>query len=360
MSTGGVLHVITGLHTGGAEGQLAALAMHNHAAGRDVTVVSLTPGGAHRESLAAAGVPVFDLGMRRGRPSLSALSRLAALIRRVQPAAVQGWMYHADLLATVALILSGRRRATRLFWGVRCSDMDPGQYGAGLRWVIRACAALSRLPDAVVANSETGRDAHRRLGYRPRDFPVIDNGIDTARFRPDVDARAAARGELGLDDATPVLVHVARVDPMKDQATLIAALERLDGAVGLFVGAGTEDLPDRPNIRRLGRRDDVPRLLAAGDAVVCASAFGEGFSNAIAEGMAVGLPAVATDVGDAARLIGDCGRVVPPRDPDALAGAIRAILAGDPKSLGAAARQRIVDNFSMDKMIQAFDRLHGS
>ena len=89
MSAGGVLHVITGLHTGGAEGQLAALAMHNHAAGRDVTVVSLTPGGAHRESLAAAGVPVFDLGMRRGRPSLSALSRLAALIRRVQPAAVQ-------------------------------------------------------------------------------------------------------------------------------------------------------------------------------------------------------------------------------------------------------------------------------
>ncbi len=113
MSAGDVLHVITGLHTGGAEGQLAALATHNHAAGRDVTVVSLTPGGAHRESLATAGVPVFDLGMRRGRPSLSALSRLAALIRRVQPAAVQGWMYHADLLATIALTLSGRRRATR-------------------------------------------------------------------------------------------------------------------------------------------------------------------------------------------------------------------------------------------------------
>jgi glycosyltransferase involved in cell wall biosynthesis len=354
----GVLHVITSLQTGGAETQLATLAIANHAAGRRVAVVSLTPGGVHRERLRIAGVPVLDLGLRRGQASPLSVLRLATVIRTMRPSVLQSWMYHADLLSTVAWLLARRWRATRLYWGVRCSDLDMARYGARLVRIVRFCARLSRLPSAVVANSEIGRDVHRRLGYRAKAFPVIDNGIDTDLYRPDPEARATLRADYALDPDTPLIAVVARVDPMKDYLTFIQALDRLPGVHAIAVGERTNELPDTDRLLRFGRRDDVHLLLAGCDVIVSSSAFGEGFSNALAEGMACGLPAVATNVGDAARLIGDCGRTVPPRDPPALADAIQAVLDADPRALGVRARARVVEDFSVARMVDAFNRMH--
>lgn len=356
-----VLHVITDLDTGGAESTLVALVTAERPHRPEQHVVSLLPDGVLAHRLRDAGIPVSSLAMRRGRPSIAAVWRLARLLRATKPDAVQSWMYHADLMAAAAWRLSGRSRDTRLYWGVRCSDMDGRRYGGAFRLVRAACARLSHLPMAVVANSDAGRAWHRGLGYRPRRFPVIRNGIDTDRFRPDPDARAALRRELGIDAATPLLVHVARVDPMKHHATLVAALDRLPGVAALAAGAETEALPPHPRLHRLGRRDDAPRLYAAGDAVVSTSAFGEGFSNSVAEGMSAGLPAIATDVGDARILVGDCGTVVPPRQPAAFADAVQAVLAVPAESraeLGRRARDRIVTRFSLQRMVAAFDALH--
>ena len=99
------------------------------------------------------------------------LASLVTLGLRV-PAAIQSWLYYADLISLWALEISGRRATTRLYWGVRCSDMDQSKYQRGLRWAIAACVSRSARPDAVVANSFAGRDAHLRLGYAPRAFPV--------------------------------------------------------------------------------------------------------------------------------------------------------------------------------------------
>lgn len=356
--TGGVLHVITGLHTGGAETQLATLAIANHKAGQRVAVISLIEGGAHRERLSMAGVPVADLGLSRGRWSLLAVVKLARIIRALRPTAIQSWMYHADLLSVLGWMCAARWRASPLYWGVRCSDLDIARYGAPLARVVRLCAMLSRLPQAIVANAEAGRSVHQDLGYRARAFPVIDNGIDVDRYRPDAAAREAVREAYGIDPSAPLVGVVARVDPMKDYLTFIQALDRLPGVYAIAVGERTDSLPDVERLMRLGRRDDVQRLLAACDLVVSSSAFGEGFSNAIAEGMACGLPVVATDVGDNRRLVGDCGRIVAPRDPVALAEAIRDVLADDPQALGAKARQRVVERFSVARMVEAFNRLH--
>jgi len=357
-SPGGVLHVITGLHTGGAETQLATLAIANHRAGHRVAVVSLIEGGAHRDRLSAAGVPVTDLGLQRGRWSLSAVFKLARIIRVLRPVAIQSWMYHADLLSVLAWLCAARWRTSPLFWGVRCSDLDIARYGSALSRVVRLCAWLSRLPRAVVANAEAGRRVHCELGYRARSFLVIDNGIDVDHYRPDEAARREVRQAYGIEPPASLVAVIARVDPMKDYLTFIQALDRLPGVYAFVVGERTESLPEVDRLIRLGRRDDVHRLLAACDLVVSSSAFGEGFSNAIAEGMASGLPAVATDVGDNRRLVGDCGKVVAPRDPVALADAIRDVLANDPRALGDLARQRIVENFSVARMVDAFNRLH--
>jgi glycosyltransferase involved in cell wall biosynthesis len=155
-----------------------------------------------------------------------------------------------------------------------------------------------------------------------------------------------------------VIVHVARLDPMKDHATLLAALDRLPHVHAVLAGLGTETLTARPRLHRLGVRDDVPRLLAAADLFVSSSAFGEGFSNALAEAMAAGLTPVATDVGDARAIVGDCGFVVPPRDPAALAEAIAAALAGPAR--GATARARMLDRFTIAASAARFVALQES
>jgi glycosyltransferase involved in cell wall biosynthesis len=239
--------------------------------------------------------------------------------------------------------------------------MDTSQYGRRLALVIGIAARLSALPEAVVANSAAGRAHHLGLGYHPRRFPVIANGIDTDRFRPDPAVRHALRSQLGIAADTPLLAHVARLDPMKDHATLVAALDRLPGVTALAVGAGSEGLPEQPRLFRLGRRDDMPAIYAACDLVVSTSAFGEGFSTVLGEGMATALPAVATDVGDAAAIVGDCGRIVPPRQPGALAAAVRDLLAlsaTERAAIGHRARQRIVGEYSLARAVAAFDALH--
>jgi glycosyltransferase involved in cell wall biosynthesis len=354
------VHVITGLGTGGAETMLANLAICERASGNPPLVISLLSGGGTRERLIAAGVEVHQLGMRSDWRIAVGLWRLIRLIRARRPDVLQSWMYHADLASLVALWLSGRRGRTRLYWGIRCSDMDWSRYRWLSRLVMRLCALLSSFPDAVTVNSEAGRDWHARLGYRPRRFVLVDNGLDPARFTPDAAPRTVVRAELGLDADAVVVGAVARVDPMKDYPTLLGALGRVDGIVCVAVGRGTERLPPVPGLRGIGERGDVPRLLGAFDVFVSSSSFGEGFSNSILEAMAAGLPVVATDVGDARRIVGDAGIIVPPRDPAALAAAIRA-LAGDAerrRELGQRGRARVEAQFTLARAVSSFEALH--
>lgn len=356
-----VLHVITGLGLGGAENMLTSLVLRSADAGMIPSVVSLVPGGENATRIRAADISVSDLDMRRGLPDPRAVRRLALAARAARPHVIQSWMYHADLLALAARATLPRGERPKLVWGVRCSDMDVSRYGPALRLIIAACARLSARPDAVLVNSHAGRDVHERLGYRPRRFEVVENGIDTERFRPDPVARAEIRRALGLAPDAVVLAHVARRDPMKDHESYLAALDRMPHVVGLAIGLGTESLPERPNLHKLGARTDVPRLLAASDFVVSSSAFGEGFPNVLAEGMATGAPAVATDVGDAARIVGDTGRVVKPRDADGLARAITELMGEDSTARAARrarARARIEAVYPLARSAQSYAALY--
>jgi glycosyltransferase involved in cell wall biosynthesis len=358
-----ILYVTAGLRGGGAEAMLARLATARPGIADEITIVSLLPAEAHMARLDAAGVEVVELRFDRAGGIVTGLFKLARLIAARRPGIVQGWMYHGDLAALIALALSGRRRRTHLIWSIRCSAMDWRSYGLGLSLVVKTCALLSRWPDVVTANSVVGLKSHLAAGYHPRRAQVIANGIDIDEFRPDAAARAAVRSELGISKDAIVLAHVARVDAMKDHGSFLAAMAALPDLFALLVGAGTENLPRAPNLFRLGRRCDVTRLFAAADFVVSSSRFGEGFSNVLAEGMACGLPAVATDVGDAKLIIGDTGLIVPPQNPDALAAAIRT-LAAESVSMraerGSRARAHIVENFAMRHTVERYVELYES
>src|SRR5712671_993457 len=115
-----IVYVTTDLRVGGAEAMLTRLAVARPPLADDITVISLLPAEAHVERLRAAGVAVIDLDFKSPHGLVSGLFRMAKLIAVGRPDIVQGWMYHGDLAALVALALSGRFRRTCLIWSIRC------------------------------------------------------------------------------------------------------------------------------------------------------------------------------------------------------------------------------------------------
>jgi glycosyltransferase involved in cell wall biosynthesis len=361
MSIPTVLHVIPSLGIGGAENMLALLVTAKRSRPIAHVVVDFFGGGDPANAIRGAGVPIHQLGLKHAVDAPMALLRMVRLVRQIRPAAIQSWLYYADLMSLWALELSGCRSTTRLYWGVRCSSIDQSQYSASLRWTIAACAKRANRPDAVVANSFAGRAAHRSLGYSPRAFPVIPNGVDLDRFRPDAASRVRIRNQLGVPEAKPLVIHVARVDPMKGHDVLLAVARTLPDIAFLSVGPGTQSLDAPSNVTKLGSRSDVPALYAAADLALSTSAFGEGFSNAIVEAMAAGVPVVATDVGDAKRIIGGTGEIVPSRNAPAMAAAIGRLVfepEAQRRQRTIASRQRIETHYSLDRAVAAFDALH--
>ncbi|MGQ9368591.1 glycosyltransferase [Azospirillum sp. ST 5-10] len=369
-----VAHLITGLQTGGAETMLAKLVRTMDRRRFRNVVIAMTGGGSVASELANSGVPILSLQMRRGAADPRGLARLVHLLRDERPHLLQTWLYHADLMGTVAGRLAG---VPRIVWNLRCSDMNRPNY----RWLSRnlplLLARLSGMPDAVVVNSSAGRTVHEGYGYRPRLWQLIPNGFDTDRFRPNPEAGAWLRQSLGLPPEAVLIGLPARLDPMKDHPGFFAAAAALaarePSARFVLIGAGLEarnaavarmvgacGLADR--VALLGERRDIDRILPGLDVVTLSSAFGEGFPNVLGEAMACGVPCVATDVGDAAAIVGDAGLVVEPRDPVALAVAWQRVLRLGPEAraaLGAAGRTRVLRHFSLPVIAARYESFYG-
>lgn len=356
-----VVHLITGLSTGGAEHTLCRLLAGMDKESISNVTVSLTDEGTLGKKIRAMGIPVRALHMRRGVPSPAGLLRLIRILRLERPSILQTWLYHSDFLGLIAARMA---RVPHLAWNIRCSETD-SRYTKGLSGAtLKMLARFSSSPDAVLVNSEAGRRTHEKLGYHPRRWELIPNGVDVETFRPDPGSYESLRSELRLAPDSLLIGLIARYDPLKDHATFLsAAMEflRTDGDAH-FVLAGSDVHESNSSlmarvrksgigkrIHLLGERDDVQRLNAGLDIATCSST-GEGFPNVIAEAMACGTPCVSTDVGDARALIGDTGLLVPREDPSALAQAWRELLDAGPAKrhdLGEAARARIANCYDL-------------
>jgi glycosyltransferase involved in cell wall biosynthesis len=365
-----VVHVITGLEPGGAEHQLVNVVTRLDRSRFDPIVISLTGRGPLAEPLEAAGVPVH--GLRVADPI--AFARLVRLIRRERPDLVETWLYKADLIGGLATAAATR---APMLWSVHQTDLQPER---GLRSNVlaaRICARLSRwLPTLILCVSPEAADAHAAMGYRAEKIRVVPNGFDTDRFRPDAEARATVRKELGWDESTPIVGLIARFDPQKDHRTFAIAARRIVDEVpevrlilcGRGITNGNAELIElirgsgiQDRVAVLGVRDDMPAVTAALDVAVSSSAFGEAFSIAIGEALATGVPCVATDTGNASRLVGDAGRVVPVRNPRAVAGAIIDLLRmsrAERRATGARGRAAIIDRYSLASVVRSYEETY--
>jgi glycosyltransferase involved in cell wall biosynthesis len=368
-----VMHVITGLSTGGAETMLLKL-LSAASQRMEHVVVSLGDEGTIGPRIAVLGVPVHCLGLRRNAPNPFRALSILPLARRINPELIQGWMYHGNLMASMATL--ALRQKPPVLWNIRQTVYDLRRE----RWLtaklIRQGARLSSGPAAIIYNSQTSATQHESLGYRSEKRVVIPNGFDCQILRPDEAARKAVRAELGIADETVLVGLVARYHPMKDHIrflkTAALVLQSHPQTTFVLAGAGVSstqselvkaiqhnELGDR--VILLSERSDIPRLNNAFDIGCSASAWGEGFSNSIGEAMACGVPCAVTDVGDSAYIVADSGFVAPPRASEALANAIgRLIEIGQSgrQQLGAKARKRIETEFSLSAIVEKYENLY--
>jgi glycosyltransferase involved in cell wall biosynthesis len=209
------------------------------------------------------------------------------------------------------------------------------------------------------------RDIARRLAdglhWRADKIEVIHNAVQTERFGSPADP--TLRASLAGGDS-PIVLSVARLDPQKGHDVLLRAVAETPGVMLVLAGDGPErerlealvsELGLRRRVLFLGRRSDVPELLAVSDVFVLPSLF-EGSSLAVLEAMAAMRPVVATAIGGTDELIvdGESGLLVPPADPRALATVLRRVLADRRlrTSLGQKARDRVEQRFSAAAMAE--------
>jgi glycosyltransferase involved in cell wall biosynthesis len=357
-----VLHVLNTLETGGAEYLVLNLARCVDRSRFELAVCSMEGDGDLGEQFRRLGFETFFLDRRKGLdPTLT--PKLARLIRRervdvVHTHNVAPWLYSAPAARLSGADLCHTEHSTLL----------PGQTA-----LMRAERVLGLLTKAVICDGEQVRRQlvdDQRLS--PRNVVTIYNGVDTELYGRPVDA-AAGRRALGLSGEAPVVGTVARLQPVKDQVTLLEAFSavaaRLPAARLVLVGEG----PARPALERraafpdlagrvlfLGRRTDVATLLPLFDLFVLSS-LSEGLPLTLLEAMAAGLACVSTAVGAISEVIlqESTGLLVPARDPAALAQALERLLRDEARrrTMGQAGRARARALFDLKVMTRRYQDL---
>lgn len=363
-----VVHIIRRLAVGGLENGLVNLINHTPAERYHHAIVCLTDWTEFRNRIQNPDVPVIALRKPEGH-GWGVHVRVWQLLRRLSPEIV-----HTRNLAALECLIPAAAA------GVPCRIH--GEHGRDIYDLNGSSAKYNLLRRGVrpLAHRFTAVSADlagwlvRAVGVRPERVTQIYNGVDSQRFRPRTGPRPPV-GPVGfVPPAGRVVGTVGRMEPVKDQLTLVRAflhLLQVDPAARerlrlVIVGDG----PLRDESRRLlsaagadalawlpGEREDIPEILRALDLFVLPS-LAEGISNTILEAMATGLPVVATRVGGNVEVVEDrrTGTLVPPADPVAMAEAIGRYLADPDEALrqGKAGRQRVEDHFSIEAMVSGY------
>ena len=360
-----ITHIITDLDTGGAEMMLYKLLASLRDEALNSSVIILMGRGVITKQIEALGVKVEALDLRQGEyPSWQVIKRLRYFIQDFNPDIIQGWMYHGNIAATIAVFLyQPIRKKVKLFWNVRQTLYDLKNEKPQTRYLIVLGRWLSFFAHSIIYNSKLSAEQHCNVGYSVKKTKIIPNGFDLQKFKPDQQHRQQLREELKINDNVLLIGHISRLHPMKDHATLLRAIDRVVGSLSstgskqevlfLLIGHGvTSELSKNPAIRFLGERTDIPRIMSALDIVVSSSAWGEGFPNVIGEAMASEVPCVVTDVGDSAYIVGKYGRVCRAGDDQCIASSLLQLIENkqERKTTGKQARKRIKENYSMDKI----------
>ena len=359
-----ILQIIPTFDRSGAEKQMTLLARGLPRDEFDVHVCALTRGGPLAADLRRAQIDATVIG-KRWKLDPRAYWRLKRHVARLQPDLVHTWIFAANAYGRAAGLACGVKC---LVAGERCVDPWKG-------WPELAVDRyLARHTQRIVAVSPGVRDFYVGKGLPAEKIDVIFNGVPPSE--PSPATREQVLAELELPEDARLVGLIGRLWPQKRVKDAIWAADLLkrirDDVHLLVIGDGPhrdrlrmfrDQVEIRDKVHFLGHRDDVPRLLPHLDVLWSTSAY-EGQSNAILEAMAAGLPVVATDVPGTRDLVvhGQTGYLVPvgKLSRAAVAGHTNTILddAELAQRLGQSARRRMLDAFSVEKMVTRYAELY--
>jgi len=354
-----VVLAIRSLDIGGAERQFIELLKHIDKTKFDVTVCTMYGGVQEEIVKTIPHISYYNLE-KKGRYDFVAFFRhYAKLLKRIQPEVIYAFLGEMNLFS-----LWCKPWGTKIIWGFRASNMDLKRYGKVPQILFWLQKRLLHHVDKIIVNSSASLRFHQAQGFDMSRAIVIHNGIDTERFKRDDDARAKFRLMYGVKDDQIAIGIVARIDYMKGYTIFAQAmkeiLDRYSHVKAFAVGDGDQEIKKRcveilgtycgERFTWLGQRKDVEAIYSGLDIAV-SSSFGEGFSNSIAEAMSCEVPCVVTDVGDSSVIVGKTGEVVPPNDVSSLVSGIENLMQQDLQAMGNAARRRIEENFSIERMV---------
>ena len=355
-----IFFLVRSLELGGAERQLVELAVGLHERKENVCVGVFYRRGPLIAELEDSGVKLVDLKKKGRWDVVGFLVRAMRAMRRSRPDVVYCMLGGANIVGAATRLFVPK---SKLVWSIRSSNMKLNKYD----WLHSVSyfveRSISRMPDLIIANSSSGRDFAVANGFPSQKIQIVPNGIDTERFQSDGELRTEQRRLWSLHNEDIAVGVLARLDPMKGQETFVraamTAVRQRPQLRFLCIGEGperrrlellVEELGIASKVIFTGTANPVAALNAL-DIVCSSSAFGEGFSNSVAEAMSCGRPCIVTNVGDSAIIVGNCGKIVPPTNPQALAAAILDTAQHLESIDRSKIRSRIVENFSADAMI---------
>lgn len=372
-----IVYLLPNLEAGGTERHVLHIVRRMDPARYELSLVTVAGGGSLHGAFAER-IPVTVMGDpakgRRFRKSyLEQLATLVALTRHLRertPDILHAYLPAANVLGPVAARMAGIRR-------VIVSKRALANYKMAYPMLARVEPAGNLLADVILVNSDAVRgDVERTERHWRGKVRKIYNGVAPIVPWTSEEATAFRRRE-GIPAGALVALCVSNFYPYKGHVDLVDAAARVvpgfPNVIFLLVGrdsgmmgatkARAREWGIEGSVRFVGGRSDVPDLLRASDLFLHPSRE-EGFSNAILEAMAAGLPVVACDVGGnpEAMIDGVTGRLVPPRDPERFAEAMRELIADEAKrkSFGEAGLRRAAGLFSLDRMVEEMESLYDS
>ena len=371
-----VVHIISGLESGGAEGVLYRLICNDN---KNIHfVISLTSQGFYGNLLKKKNVYVSCLNLKKNLNFIFLFFKLIFLIKKINPDIIQCWMYHADVLGGLARKILGKK----IYWNLRNSDLNPEWANKYTILLAKFSSYLSYIvPFKIISCSNKSTNTHVNIGYCKKKILLINNGFDEVKFNYSNKLKKYWKSKLMVSNQNVIFGFVGRWSGQKDFPTLfkafayfITTVKKSNTVKLLLVGKNINKKNKKllteinkynliKHVILIDETHAINEILSVVDIGIFASKGNEGFPNVIAEKMLTKIPCIAANVGDAKKIVGKSGWIYQKRSWIDLNKKINLVykefflnksIWNKRKSLS---RKRIINNFSLNQMVENYNNV---